>query len=205
MSRCRSCGAEIIWAVTASGRNMPVDAAPSDDGTITVTQVGGKNRAEVSGPPNLLDDRPRHTSHFATCKFASSHRKPRKKKGPNMKTAMLAVIACVAATLAIFALPAPASATPGKYTRGGDVLVTVGVSGGCATVTWPKGTTTTLCDDIDQATQEDITVGDVFGAKITATSDAAVACIVSDTTTGDDIHTDSSSGGTADCIRNAVR
>ena len=77
-AQCRSCGAEIVWAVTASGRNMPVDAAPSDDGTITLTQTGTKNHAEVSGPPNLLDDRPRHTSHFASCPNANSHRKNRK-------------------------------------------------------------------------------------------------------------------------------
>ena len=199
---CRSCGAEIVWAVTASGRNMPVDAAPSDAGTITLTQAGTKNRAEVSGPPNLLDDRPRHTSHLATCEFASSHRKPRKKKDPTVKTAMLAVIACVAATLAIFALPAPASATPGKYTRGGDVLVTVAVAGGCATVTWPKGTTTTLCDDYDQFTQTAIEPGDRFGAKITSTG--GTSCSVVDIDTGDVIHQDAASGGTSDCMRSAV-
>lgn len=112
------------------------------------------------------------------------------------------VIACVAATLAIFALPAPASATPGKYTRGGDVLVTVAVAGGCATVTWPKGTTTTLCDDYDQFTQTAIEPGDRFGAKITSTG--GTSCSVVDIDTGDVIHQDAASGGTSDCMRSAV-
>lgn len=119
-----------------------------------------------------------------------------------MKRALAAVIA---ATATAFALTAGAAgATPGQYTTHGDVLVTVGVSGGCATVTWPRGTTTTLCDDIDQTTQEDIVPGNVFGAKITALTDGSVACLVTDVTSGDDVHSESSTGGTADCIRNAV-
>ena len=119
-----------------------------------------------------------------------------------MKRALAAVIAVTATAFALTA--GPAGATPGQYTTHGDVLVTVGVSGGCATVTWPRGTTTTLCDDIDQVTQEDIVPGNVFGAKITALTDASVACLVTDVTSGDDVHSESSTGGTADCIRNAV-
>ena len=90
------------------------------------------------------------------------------------------------------------------YTRHGDVLVTVAVSGdGCATVTWPKGTTSTECD-VYQITHDDIVPGDTFGASITSYSGYAVACSVVDLVTGDTIARDTAGPGyTADCIRTA--
>ena len=97
-----------------------------------------------------------------------------------------------------------AAATPGQYTRGGDVLVTVAVSDGyCATVTWPKGTTSTECG-VYQITHDDIVPGDRFGASIVSYSGGGVACSVVDIETGDDIWRDSAGpGGVADCIRRA--
>ncbi len=58
--RCRSCRAMIIWFKTPAGKNMPVDAD-------TVEPEDDVNDLDLS----------RHVSHFATCKNADAHRKPR--------------------------------------------------------------------------------------------------------------------------------
>lgn len=58
LAHCRSCNAPIIWFRTARGSNMPVD-------------VGSVDRNDVK-----LDMK-RHISHFATCKNADQHRRPR--------------------------------------------------------------------------------------------------------------------------------
>ena len=58
ITRCRSCGAMIIFLPTAKGKPMPVDAhsvEPDDDAY----------------------DAERHESHFASCPQANRHRKPR--------------------------------------------------------------------------------------------------------------------------------
>lgn len=50
-AQCRSCGAEIIWAITPYGRLMPMERVPDvDDGV------------------------QRFRSHFATCVDAAAHR-----------------------------------------------------------------------------------------------------------------------------------
>lgn len=48
-AECRSCGAPILWCVTARGKKMPVDVPADDEPT---------------------------TSHFATCPNAQEWRKP---------------------------------------------------------------------------------------------------------------------------------
>lgn len=53
--RCRSCDERIIWLVTNTGKNMPVDADSIDE------QFDAK----------------RHTSHFANCPDADKFRKPK--------------------------------------------------------------------------------------------------------------------------------
>lgn len=83
VSRCRSCGAAIIWAtVTPSGKTMPVDAEPHPEGTVRWHQDGG-NVVEVLGGELLATVREigaaigaMHRSHFATCPNAAAHRKP---------------------------------------------------------------------------------------------------------------------------------
>ncbi len=47
-SECRSCGASILWCITAKGKKMPVDIPEGDEPT---------------------------TSHFATCPEADTWRK----------------------------------------------------------------------------------------------------------------------------------
>ncbi len=64
-SKCRSCGAPIVWVVMRpSGKKMPLDAKP-------VTRI----------VLNLDDDRGEvrdtYLSHFATCPNAAQHRKPK--------------------------------------------------------------------------------------------------------------------------------
>lgn len=55
-AKCRSCSAEIVWLKTATGRQMPVDAATVEAGDVTF-------------------DGKRHRSHFATCPTAFAHRR----------------------------------------------------------------------------------------------------------------------------------
>lgn len=59
-SECKSCGAKIYWLKTQSGKMNPVDNDLS---------------AEVEPP---MFDHKLHTSHFATCPQADSHRSAHK-------------------------------------------------------------------------------------------------------------------------------
>ena len=87
MSRCKSCGAEIKWIPMASGKLMPVDAAPisysenlfpfsfsSDSGDSILTLVTDRGTiVRTRFDPGV--DKIGYTSHFATCPNASQHRK----------------------------------------------------------------------------------------------------------------------------------
>jgi hypothetical protein len=84
VTACRSCGAEIVWAVTTEGRRMPVDAQPVDGGNLLLTPAdhrrpAGEPTATVVGKraqPTLFgDDGPRYVSHFVTCPDAARHRR----------------------------------------------------------------------------------------------------------------------------------
>ena len=76
MATCRSCGAEIRWAITETGERMPLDADPVGSVkaglfTITVETVDGEERVEArSVRPARF-----YVSHFATCPNAETHRK----------------------------------------------------------------------------------------------------------------------------------
>lgn len=74
MSACRSCGAEVFWAVTTSGKRMPVDAEPVQGTEGNVYIVEGDPPLAVVGTHT---EGPTYTSHFATCPQASQHRRPR--------------------------------------------------------------------------------------------------------------------------------
>lgn len=58
ITRCRSCGARIVWFKTDAGKNMPVDADTVEAGDTEL-------------------DLPRHVSHFSTCPDGNRWRKPR--------------------------------------------------------------------------------------------------------------------------------
>ena len=84
MSRCRSCGAPILWAITGkASKPMPVDAEPSPDGNLVLTEDGAQSRAIVLDKIQLRFARERgealHCSHFATCPEASDWRRKRDK------------------------------------------------------------------------------------------------------------------------------
>lgn len=71
LKTCRSCSAPIVWAKTANGKAMPLDAEPTAMGNVTLD--GGVIRLSTADY-NALG--PRYTSHFATCPNAKGHRKP---------------------------------------------------------------------------------------------------------------------------------
>lgn len=60
-TRCRSCGARIVWLKTKTGKSMPVDAPSTNQ-------------------DDLEYDHERHVSHFGTCPDAK--RWSKKKKHP---------------------------------------------------------------------------------------------------------------------------
>lgn len=81
MTRCRSCGAEIRWAMTSKGKRIPLDVGEHADGNlvlhedpmrIAATVAYGDGEAETLGIKG-----PRALSHFATCPQASQHRRAR--------------------------------------------------------------------------------------------------------------------------------
>lgn len=74
-----SCRARIVWARTDRGRRMPVDADPTDAGTILlVDEHNTEPRARVIAQPDRADHAGQlHTSHFATCPAARQFRSPR--------------------------------------------------------------------------------------------------------------------------------
>lgn len=64
--RCRSCGADVIWAKTAAGKLMPLDAEETLGKLVyQLDAVGRMVRAEGTG----------HESHFATCPQADQWRR----------------------------------------------------------------------------------------------------------------------------------
>lgn len=80
MSKCRSCGAEIMWIKTVNGKNMPVDAEPvyfhqdPSGAEIFVTKGGAVVRG-ITAKPGENDVSTGYNSHFATCPFADQHRR----------------------------------------------------------------------------------------------------------------------------------
>lgn len=76
MAVCRSCGATILWAKTDTGKSMPLDAEPDSAGNVLLYRTPRGLQAVVMGKTVAPDPRASvHQSHFATCPFASEHRK----------------------------------------------------------------------------------------------------------------------------------
>jgi len=74
MSTCRSCGATIVWAITDSGKRMPVDAEPDPAGNLSIWESGEGWRVTVV--PEEWDGL-RYRPHFATCPDSESWRRGR--------------------------------------------------------------------------------------------------------------------------------
>lgn len=80
---CKSCSADIRWAVTVNGKKIPIDYAPVVKGNITLTERQGLPPIAVvlnaQGDAFLealqpSAESPRYTSHFATCPDAAAFR-----------------------------------------------------------------------------------------------------------------------------------
>lgn len=71
-SQCRSCGADIIWTITANGKKMPVDAEPAErpQGVFHLDERESGEVHSRSAAGELV-----YLSHFATCPNADQHRK----------------------------------------------------------------------------------------------------------------------------------
>jgi len=76
--KCRSCGADVVWTETTSGKRMPVDLEPTTEGNIIlglrherppVALVQTKQALE------LLKGELLYTSHFVTCPQSKKWRK----------------------------------------------------------------------------------------------------------------------------------
>lgn len=77
---CTSCGAAMFFATTTDGKELPVDAQPAADGTVSVTftdpptaVVVGRGQAAGMRAAGIQ----LYRSHFATCPNADHHRNPR--------------------------------------------------------------------------------------------------------------------------------
>lgn len=80
MSTCTSCGAAIVWATTAAGKVMPLDALPVErSGAVLAASRTPSGDLEVrSIHPDggyLWPDEHPARSHYATCPNADQHRK----------------------------------------------------------------------------------------------------------------------------------
>ena len=79
ISKCRSCGADIIWIKMASGKMMPCDATPIrytlnfTSGKLTLVTPDGKIARGDADP--VSGERVGYQSHFATCPCAELHRR----------------------------------------------------------------------------------------------------------------------------------
>lgn len=73
-SKCKSCGAAIVWCRTPGGRKMPVDAEPVANGNLCL-QGDGVPVAAVVSLPNEPTTQPRYLSHFVTCPQHAEWRK----------------------------------------------------------------------------------------------------------------------------------
>lgn len=73
-SKCRSCGAAILWLRSAAtGTLMPLDAEPFEGGNIAI--VDGKAVVFNGSLFETMVDGPRYRSHFTSCPNAAKHRK----------------------------------------------------------------------------------------------------------------------------------
>lgn len=84
MSKCKNCGAEIVWIKTKAGKAMPCDATP----VCYIEDAAGKSRVITEGGETirctLTDSRETATGsgyvpHWATCPAADQFRRGKQK------------------------------------------------------------------------------------------------------------------------------
>jgi hypothetical protein len=72
LGECRSCGAGVYWALSASGKPMPINPRPTGAGNIVLHQDDDRWTAVVRSSADPLA---RYVSHFATCPDAGRWRR----------------------------------------------------------------------------------------------------------------------------------
>jgi hypothetical protein len=72
VATCSSCGAEIVWCKTPTGKSIPVDPKPE---TRLVRTFGSPKFPLADG--EHVSTAQTWVSHFATCPNAAQHRRPR--------------------------------------------------------------------------------------------------------------------------------
>ncbi len=74
-STCRSCGAPIIWAITKTGRKIPLDAEPFEGGRVWAAQTERGFTAFFPPDGQEVEGCVEYRSHFTSCPHAKKHRK----------------------------------------------------------------------------------------------------------------------------------
>lgn len=69
---CKSCGADILWALTDDGKKAPLDAKPTGK-VIVLDGFVYADQGELLPPTAKVVDG--YVSHFSTCPNAAEHRK----------------------------------------------------------------------------------------------------------------------------------
>lgn len=78
MSKCKACGAEIVWIKTPGGKNMPCDAQKiyfrntTPHGSLKLVLPDGR---VATGELDLESDQYGYQSHFASCPSAQKFRR----------------------------------------------------------------------------------------------------------------------------------
>ena len=65
MAKCKSCNAEILWAITPNGKQTPLDAKPVRVATLL----------DLDGILKIEEVHEGHISHLATCPNAKQHKR----------------------------------------------------------------------------------------------------------------------------------
>lgn len=88
--KCNSCGADMVWIKTTKGKYMPCDARAvqyqnNERGKDVIVLENGEvihaSIVKLVGALTPIIDGEGYTSHFATCPFATVHRKNNKTEG----------------------------------------------------------------------------------------------------------------------------
>lgn len=75
--KCKSCGTSIIWVRTTTGKSMPLDADPHEDGNVVLMPAGAMVLTKELAEQGKKIGSTRYRSHFATCPNAARHRSPK--------------------------------------------------------------------------------------------------------------------------------
>lgn len=80
MTKCKSCGANIVWIAMQSGKSMPCNAEQvvywkSEKGEATIITPNGETVRATLKTQRTLPTGVGYISHFATCPNANTHRK----------------------------------------------------------------------------------------------------------------------------------